>query len=131
MIATAVARSGTPVDHRLVAGVGGDVLLLPAVEGMGRRGEDAHAGARRRSGRLGPGGDELGAQVGEVGADVGGRLQLRRGDLGVQVPAGLAPEHRAGQLRAARQPVTVRIDEVELLLDAQRGSGRGQPERGR
>ena len=89
-------------------------------------GEDAHPGAGRGARRLGPGGDQFGAQPGEAVVDAGHRLQLRRGDLRVQVAAGLAGEHGLGERGAGGQPVGARIDEVELLLDAEGGAGRNR-----
>ncbi len=67
--------------------------------------------------------DQRGADLGEGGADAGRRLQLGLADLGLHVRAGLPEDGGVGHRRARHQRPGHRVDEVELLLDAEGGCG--------
>src|SRR3712207_7695018 len=62
--------------------------------------------------------------LGQRAAYPGRRLELGRGDLGVDAAAELPAQRGLGQRRTGRQRERRRIDEVELFLDADRKSTR-------
>ena len=70
-----------------------------------------------------PGRDELRPELLEGRADAGDRLDLGRGDLGVDPRPDLLAQRRGGELRAGPQLQGDRVDEVVLLLDAEGRAG--------
>ncbi len=120
-------QAGPPFEHRLVPRRGRDRLLPPAAERMRRRGQDGDAGQRRRGARIGAGGDQLGAQLGQRRAHAADGLQLRGHDLGVDPGTEIVAHHRGGEVSTRRELEGDRVDEVVLLLDPERRADGSRP----